>query len=43
MGFKKGRIVQLVERWFPKPKARGSSPFFPVIFEQKVTYVSKQL
>ena len=23
------RIVQLVEQWFPKPKVRGSNPFFP--------------
>lgn len=30
--FNKRRIVQLVERWFPKPKDKGSSPFFPVFF-----------
>ena len=26
----------MVEHWFPKPKARGSNPFFPVIFEHKI-------
>ena len=31
--FKKRKIAKLVERWFPKPKAKGSIPFFPVIFE----------
>lgn len=30
--FIKRRIAQLVERWFPKPKDKGSSPFFPVFF-----------
>ena len=26
------KIVQLVEQWFPKPKVKGSTPFFPVFF-----------
>ena len=25
------KIVQKVEQWFSKPKARGSNPFFPVL------------
>jgi hypothetical protein len=39
MGFYYRRIVQLVEHWFPKPKVRGSSPFFPVILKNRVIKV----
>lgn len=28
----KREVVQLVEQWFPKPKVKGSTPFFPVFF-----------
>ena len=31
INIKKRKIAQVVEHWFPKPKARGSNPFFPVI------------
>ena len=33
----------MVEHWFPKPKARGSSPFFPVLLRKKAIDIPKQL